>query len=76
MRLADLKALVQEHYTEHLAWADEHYYGGCSYAEVDHHTVCVMVEPPKGQPHICRVIGRRQEPLDEWLVEQLELWTA
>ena len=63
-RLADLKEQAQEHYAERLQWNDEHYYGGCSYANVDHHVVSVMVDPPKGQPHIAVVKDGKQTSLD------------
>jgi len=62
-RLADLKAEAQEHYKQKLAWTDSPEFGGSSWADVDHHTVSVMVDPPTGNPHIARVWNDRQEAL-------------
>jgi len=60
-RLADLKAQAQEHYRAPLHWIDAtptH-----AWADVDHHVVSVMVDPPEGQPHIVIIRGRHTEPL-------------
>jgi hypothetical protein len=65
VRLADLKAQAQEHYRERLDWNDSSEFGGSAWADVDHHTISVMAEPPAGNPHICIVRAGRQEPLEE-----------
>jgi len=64
IRLADLKAAAQEHYTEPLQWMDLSYFGGSSWADVNHHVVSVMVDPPPGNAHIVLIRGGKQEPLE------------
>lgn len=63
-RLADLKAQAQEHYTERLDWVTCSEFGGSAWADVDHHTVSVMCDPPGDNPHIAVIRGGRQYPLD------------
>lgn len=63
MRLADLKARAQEHYAERLSWTDSSRFGGSAWADVDHHTVSVMVAPPAGNPYIAVIRDGLQVPL-------------
>jgi hypothetical protein len=62
--LAELKEEAQRHYTLPLRWTDLPHHGGSAWADVDHHTVSVMVKPPAGNPQIVRIQGGRQEPLE------------
>jgi hypothetical protein len=61
--LTELKEEAQRHYTLPLRWTDLPHHGGSAWADVDHHTVSVMVEPPAGNPQIVRIQGGRQEAL-------------
>ena len=63
MTLSELKREAQRHYAERLFWTDTPEFGGSAWADVDHHTVSVMVDPPPGNPHICAIRGGKQEPL-------------
>ena len=67
-RLADLKAQAQEYYAETLAWTDLPAFGGSAWADVDHHTISVMVAPPPGNPHIAVIRAGRQQPLPATVV--------
>lgn len=60
-RLAELKAEAQRHYDEPLEWHDTPW--GHSWADVDHHTVSVLVQPPAGTPHIAVIRDGTQAPL-------------
>jgi hypothetical protein len=62
--LAELKAEAQRQYVEALQWTDLTHFGGSAWADVDHHTVSVMVQPPDGNPQIAVVRGGEQYPLD------------
>lgn len=62
-RLANLKADAQRHYTEPLDWHDRPQFGKSAWADVDHHTVSVMVNPPAGCWQIARVWSDHSEPL-------------
>lgn len=64
MRLADLKAQAQEHYSTPLDWTDLPGFGGAAWADVDHHTISVMVDPPAGNPHIAIIRTGRQMALE------------
>ena len=65
MRLADLKREAEQFYSLKLDWIDHPDFGGSAYADVDHHTVSVMVEPPAGQPHIAQVWADGSNPLPD-----------
>jgi len=65
MRLSDLKTQAQEHYRERLDWTTEPWFGGSAWADVDHHVVSVMVDPPTGNPHIAEVWPDGSRPLPE-----------
>lgn len=61
-RLADLKATAQESYTDPPDWHDTPW--GHAWADVDHHTVSVMVKPLSGNRQIVIIRNGRQEPLE------------
>jgi hypothetical protein len=63
-RLADLKVEAQRHYAESLQWTDLPHFGGHAWADVDHHTVSVMVRPPAGNCQIAVIRDGQQYPLD------------
>ena len=76
-RLADLKARAQEHYAERLDWTDlPGQFGGSAWADVDHHTISVMVNPPPGNPHIAVIRDGQQEPLIKAPILEASLDTA
>ena len=62
-RLTDLKREAEQFYGLSLHWTDSPRFGGSSWADVDHHTVSVMVEPPGQNPHIAQVWPGRSNPL-------------
>ena len=63
-RLAELKEEAQRHYAVPLKWTDVPTFpGGHAWAEVDHHIVSVMAQPPAGNSQIVIIRDGKQEPL-------------
>lgn len=69
-RLPDLKHDAEAFYGLPLNWHDSPEFGGSAWADVDHHVVSVMVEPPGDNPHIAQVWPDGSRPLPE--TEEME----
>jgi hypothetical protein len=61
-----LKARAQAHYAERLRWVDVQHWreAPSAWADVQDHTVSVMVEPPEGTAQIVVIRGRETTPLE------------
>jgi len=62
VNLRELKAHAQALYPEPLNWYDSGH--GSAYADVDHHVISVLVDPPEGTPHICAIRDGIEYPLE------------